>query len=159
MTTKNPDKPADEIEVITTNRKARFSYHILEVFEAGIVLTGSEIKSIRAGQIKIEEGYVSARGEELFLLNSHITEYAHSDSKDYNPIRPRKLLMHKGEIDKLRGQSERRGLTIVPLRVYLKRGRAKIEIALAQGKDAPDKRKTIKDRETQREAARFNRRG
>ena len=156
---KQETKEDKDSGLICQNRKARFDYHILDSFEAGIVLTGSEIKSIRAGQVKIEEGYVSAKGGELQLLGVHIQEYKQSDNRDYNPLRPRKLLMHRSEIDKLRGQIEQKGLTIVPLRLYLKRGKAKLEIGLAKGKDAPDKRKTIKAREQTREMARFTRRG
>ena len=142
------------LKVVHVNKKARFNYEILEKFEAGIVLTGAEIKSIREGKISLGEAYVSPKNEELFLHNSHIPQYTNSNDAKYNPNRVRKLLMHKREIKKLQGRVEQKGLTIVPTRVYLEKGRAKLEIALARGKDAPDKRKTIKERELNREAQR-----
>lgn len=145
-------------KIIAVNKKARFQYHIVEKFEAGIVLLGSEIKSVREGEITINESYIRPQGTELVLLNAHIKEYAFSRHEQIDPLRPRKLLMHKAEIDKLRGRVEQKGLTIVPLSVYLSRGRAKLEIALVKGKEAPDKRETIKEREAEREMARFAKR-
>ncbi len=138
-------------KVIAVNKRARFEYHILEVFEAGLVLTGAEIKSIRAGGISIAESYVQPWNGEVFILGAHIAPYSHSGSKEYEPTKKRKLLLHAQEIDKLRSRVEEKGFTIIPLRVYLKNGRAKVEIALAKGKDAPDKRKSIKEREGKRE--------
>jgi SsrA-binding protein len=144
----------DGQKIITENRKARFDYHILESFEAGLVLTGAEIKSIRTGEITVNEAYVRPQGSELFLLNAYIKPYAHSGDKEYDPRRPRKLLLHRKEIAKLTRELETKGTTIVPLRIYLKGGRAKIEIALGKGKAAPDKRQDIKKREADREVAR-----
>jgi SsrA-binding protein len=144
----------DGQKIITENRKARFDYHILESFEAGLVLTGAEIKSIRTGEITVNEAYVRPQGSELFLLNAYIKPYAHSGDKEYDPRRPRKLLLHRKEIAKLTRELETKGTTIVPLKIYLKGGRAKIEIALGKGKAAPDKRQDIKKREADREVAR-----
>ncbi len=141
-------------KVVCLNRKARFDYHILETFEAGIVLTGPEIKSIRQGGISLAESYISPSGDELFLIGAHIKPYSFSAQSDYDPLRKRKLLLNRHEIDLLRTRVERKGLTIVPLQMHLKRGRAKLEIALAKGKAAPDKRDTIKRREGEREARR-----
>ena len=142
------------IKIVSENRKARFNYQILETFEAGIVLSGAEIKSIRADGISLSEAYVHPQSNALFLLNAHIRPYEFSAEKLYDPIRPRQLLLHRREIDKLRGRVEQRGLTIVPLRLYLKRGRAKLEIALARGKAGPDRRNDIKERDSRRELAR-----
>jgi len=144
----------DGQKIITENRKARFDYHILESFEAGLVLTGAEIKSARTGEITVNEAYVRPQGSELFLLNAYIKPYAHSGDKEYDPRRPRKLLLHRKEIAKLTRELETKGTTIVPLKIYLKGGRAKIEIALGKGKAAPDKRQDIKKREADREVAR-----
>ena len=144
----------DAVKVVTTNRKARFDYHILETFEAGLVLTGAEIKSIRAGEITVNEAYVRPQGGELFLLNAYIKPYTHNGDREYDPLRPRKLLMHRREIAKLIRELETAGTTIVPLDIHLKHGRAKIEIALGKGKAAPDKRHDIKKREATRDIAR-----
>ena len=148
-----------DFEVIALNKKARFDYHIVECFEAGMVLTGNEIKSIRAGLINLKESYIRPQGGELHLIGAHITEYEHSSDNKYNPVRPRKLLMHKHEILKLSSRVEAKGLTLVPLRIYLKKNLAKLEIALAKGKDAPDKRRDEFDKERKREAERAMKRG
>jgi SsrA-binding protein len=145
---------SESVKVVTANRKARFDYHIIETFEAGLVLTGAEIKSIRAGEITVNEAYVRPQNGELFLLNAYIKPYSHSGDKQYDPRRPRKLLMHKREIVKLIRELEAKGTTLVPLQVHLKDGRAKLEVALGKGKAAPDKRQDIKKREAQREVAR-----
>jgi SsrA-binding protein len=145
---------SESVKVVTANRKARFDYHIIESFEAGLVLTGAEIKSIRAGEITVNEAYVRPQNGELFLLNAYIKPYSHSGDKEYDPRRPRKLLMHKREIAKLIRELEAKGTTLVPLQVHLKDGRAKLEVALGKGKAAPDKRQDIKKREAQREVAR-----
>ena len=148
------DNMAEAVKIVAANRKARFDYHILETFEAGLVLTGAEIKSIRSGEATISEAYVRPDKEELFLLNAYILPYSHSADKEYDPRRPRKLLMHRREINKLIRELETKGMTIVPLQIHLKNGRAKIEIALGKGKAAPDKRQDIKKREGEREIAR-----
>jgi len=145
---------SEAVKVIAANRKARFDYHILDTFEAGLVLTGAEIKSIRSGEITVNEAYVRPQGGELFLLNAYIKPYSHSGDKEYDPRRPRKLLMHKREIEKLIRELETKGTTIVPLQLHLKNGRAKLEIALGKGKAAPDKRQDIKKREASRDIAR-----
>lgn len=148
-------------KVILINKKARFEYHIIETLEAGIVLTGAEIKSVRGGGMSVEEGYVRPFSDGMYLLGATIQPYAHGHqgATGYDPIRPRKLLLHRREIDFLRGRVEQKGLTIVPLKVYLKEGRAKVEIGLARGKDNPDKRATIRERDAKREVARAIKRG
>ena len=146
-------------KLICENRKARFNYEILDTFEAGVVLTGAEIKSVRAGGISIAESYVRAENGEMVILQMHINPYQFNSLAGYEPERKRKLLLHKGEIDKLQNSIERKGLTIVPLKVYLKRGYAKVLIALAKGKASPDKRETIRRREANRDAARAMKRG
>jgi SsrA-binding protein len=150
-------KPAEEAtgkKIMVVNRKARFDYHIVEVFEAGLVLTGQEIKSIRAGGASLAESYIRPKHSELFLVGCHIQLYSHSGLREYDPVRDRKLLMHRSEIDKLRGKVESKGFTLVPLSLYLKDGYAKLEVALAKGKAAPDKRDATKEREAQRDMAR-----
>ena len=144
----------DGRKVLALNKKARFNYEILQTFEAGIVLTGAEIKSVRLGKITLSESFVRPEGGELWLLQAYIAQYSHDSSKEYDPQRKRKLLMKKKDIFWLQGRVEQKGLTIVPLQLYLSHGFAKIEIALARGKDAPDKRETIKSREASREAQR-----
>jgi SsrA-binding protein len=138
------------------NRKARFHYEIGEVFEAGIALTGTEVKSVRAGKATIAESYADARGGEIWLINATIPEYLQAHRFNHAPKRPRKLLLHKSQINKLAGAVEREGMTIVPLKLYFNdRGRAKIEIALARGKKLHDKRETLKKRSWERERGRL----
>lgn len=150
---------SEAVKLIAANKKARFDYHIIETVEAGIVLTGAEIKSIRQGGVSIAESYVAPGADSLYLLNAHIKPYAFSGAKEYDPIRRRKLLLKQSEIDRLRGRVEKAGLTIVPLQIYLKNGYAKVEIALAKGKAAPDKRDTAKSKDAAREIARAMKRG
>ncbi|MBX7139353.1 MAG: SsrA-binding protein SmpB [Oligoflexia bacterium] len=149
-----PPPPASAVKVICLNRKARHNYHIIETFEAGLVLDGGEIKSIRLGQITLDQSYIAPYGGELFLVGAHIKPYSFSSDKEIDPTRKRKLLLHKHEMDKLIGRVEQKGFTLIPLQIHLRRGRAKVELALAKGKDAPDKRADIKDREKRREAER-----
>ena len=138
------------------NRKARFHYEIGEVFEAGIALTGTEVKSVRAGKATIAESYADARGGEIWLINANIPEYLQAHRFNHAPKRPRKLLLHKRQINKLAGAVEREGMTIVPLKLYFNdKGRAKIEIALARGKKLHDKRETEKKRSWERERGRL----
>jgi SsrA-binding protein len=151
---KKPPAPAPTIE----NRRARFEYEWLEQFEAGIVLTGTEIKSIRTGQISIAEGYARIRDGELWLLSMRIPPYKEGSFSNVDPNRPRKLLVHRKEIDRLAGRVSEKGLTLIPVRLYFKRGIVKISIALARGKKTWDKRKDEKDRDVQREMARAVRR-
>jgi SsrA-binding protein len=141
-------------KTVVVNKKARFNYAIEESFEAGLVLTGSEIKSIREGRANIAESYIRPVEGELFLVQAHITEYSHSHDPKYDPLRKRKLLMHKREIEKLSARVEAQGFTLVPLSIYLKRGKAKLQVALAKGKAAPDKRRVTRERELDREASR-----
>ncbi len=142
------------IKVIGLNKQARFNYEIVETFEAGIVLTGSEIKSIRAGHISLGDSYARSDDGEIYLIQAHIRQYSHDRSTDYDPVRKRKLLLHKHEINKLIGRVETKGLTLVPLKIYLKKGKAKLELAVAKGKHGPDKRLSIRTRELDREAHR-----
>ncbi len=137
--------------VIATNRKARHEYEILERLEAGLVLTGSEIKSIRDGKVNLQEAYAAIDGGEAWLVGCHIAPYPMAGYADHVPDRRRKLLLHRRQIDQLHFETRAKGITLVPLRLYLKDGRAKVEIALARGKKLHDKRRTIRDRETQRQ--------
>ena len=139
------------LKVVATNRKAKHEYFILDTYEAGIVLKGSEIKSIRAGQISLAQAYVSTDGQEAWLMNAHIAPYSQASRFNHDPLRSRKLLLHRSEIRKLYEKVRLRGATIVPLRVYLKDGIAKVEIALARGKKHYDKRAEIAKRDAQRE--------
>lgn len=147
-----------DVKVVATNRKARHEYFLLDTFEAGIALKGSEIKSIRAGQISLAQAYVSVDGREAWLLDCHIAPYEQAGIFNHDPRRPRKLLLHRKEILNLYDQVRQKGNTIVPLRVYLKRGMAKVEIAVAKGKKQYDKRQTIAKRDMQREIERNFRR-
>ena len=143
---------------IATNRQARHRYHFLDTWEAGLVLTGTEVKSLREGKAQIKDGYASLRGTEVWLHNVHIPPYAPASRENHEPERPRKLLMRRGEIERLIGKTREKGLTLVPTRMYFKNGRAKVEIALARGKDVGDKRQAIKEREMKREMERAIRR-
>jgi len=136
------------------NRRARFEYHILESMEAGIVLTGTEIKSVREGGVSISEAYARLRDGELWLLGMHIPPYKQGSFSNVDPNRPRKLLLHREQIERLGGRAAEKGLTIVPLRMYFTRGRAKVEIGLARGKKIWDKREATAKRDVQREIAR-----
>ena len=141
----------DPPKIIAENRKANFDYHILETFEAGIVLLGTEIKSIREGGVSLRESFCKVTGSEIFLWNAHIAPYSHRGSADHDATRTRKLLLKREEINKLLGKVVEKGLTLVPLRMYFKNGRAKLVIALARGKNVVDKRETIRRREADRE--------
>ncbi len=144
------------LKVVADNRKARFNYEIGETFEAGVALTGSEVKSLRAGKATIAESYADARDGEVWLINSNIPEYLQAGRYNHAPKRPRKLLLHKRQINKLIGAVERQGFTVVPLKLYFNaRGRAKVEIALARGKKQHDKRETLKRRSWDRERSRL----
>ncbi len=150
---KRPPAPTPTVD----NRRARFEYEWLEQFEAGIALTGTEIKSIRTGQISIGEAYARIRDGELWLLSMYVPPYKEGSFSNVEPNRPRKLLLHRKEIDRLANRVSEKGLTLIPVRLYFKRGRVKISIALARGKKIWDKRKTEKDRDLQRELARATR--
>ena len=140
--------------VIATNRKARHDYLLEDTFEAGMVLTGTEIKSIRAGNVNIRESYVQPKGGEVWLLNCHISPYDPASRENHDPRRPRKLLLKKREIARLESRVTERGYTVVPTRLYLKNGRAKIEIALARGKRQYDKRTSLSQTQSNRDIER-----
>jgi SsrA-binding protein len=149
-------KPERNFKVVADNRKARFNYEIGDVFEAGIALTGTEVKSLRQGKANIAESYAAARDGELWLYNSNIPEYQQASRFNHPPKRPRKLLLHRREIHKLIGAIEREGMTLVPLKLYFnEKGRAKIEMAVARGKKLHDKRETEKKRSWERERSRL----
>jgi SsrA-binding protein len=149
---------SENVKVVANNRKASFEYFLLEKFEAGLVLQGSEIKSIRAGQMSIHESYVDiVNGEEAWLVEANIAPYVQANRFNHDPKRKRKLLLHKKQIRELWNNIRIKGMTVVPTRVYLKDGRAKIEIALAKGKKAYDKRATIAKRDEARSAERESR--
>src|ERR671932_2656879 len=143
---------------VASNRQASFRYHLLDKWEAGLVLTGTEVKSLREGKAQLKDGYAAVRDGEVWLYNVHIPPYAPATRENHEPERPRKLLMHRGEIERLIGKTKERGLTLVPTRIYFKGPRAKVEIALARGKDVGDKRHAIKERELRREMERAVRR-
>lgn len=147
------------IKIVATNRKANFEYFLLDHFEAGISLQGSEIKSIRAGQMSLAEAYVRIDeiGREAWLMNSHIAPYDPASRFNHDPLRPRRLLLHKKEIRELWDSVRQKGVTVIPVKVYLKDGRAKIDIAIAKGKRLFDKRQDIAKRDMQREAEREHR--
>ena len=139
---------------IATNRQASFRYEFLEKLECGLVLTGTEVKSLRGGKAQLKDGYAQVQNGEVWLHNVHIPPYAPATRENHEPERPRKLLMHKREIERLIGKTRERGLTIVPTRIYFKGARAKVELALARGKDVGDKRQAIKERDMKRELER-----
>ena len=148
----------ENVKVMATNRKAGFEYFLLERFEAGLVLNGSEIKSIRAGQVSIQESYVDIEGgEQAWLIEAHIAPYEQANRFNHDPKRKRKLLLHKKQIREIWNNVRIKGMTVVPTRIYLKDGRAKIEIALAKGKKAYDKRAVIAKRDEARSAERETR--
>ena len=147
----------EEIKVVATNRKASFEYFLLEKFEAGLALQGSEIKSIRAGQMSLVESYIDIEAGQAWLRGAHIAPYEQASRYNHDPLRARRLLLHKKEIRQLFNSVRQKGMTIVPTRVYLKEGRAKIEIALARGKKMHDKRNEIAKRDQARDAERESR--
>ncbi len=140
--------------IVTKNRKAYHDYFIEETFEAGISLQGTEVKSLRGGRVNLKDSYVIIKNEEAFLLNCHISPYSHGNIQNHDPVRTRKLLLHKKEISKLWGIISQKGLTIIPLKIYFKRGKAKVEIGLAKGKRQYEKRETVKKKEADREIER-----
>ena len=151
--------PFDKKQIVAENRRARYDYFVEERFEAGIQLTGTEVKSLRHGEGSIAESYAAVEGDEVWLINSHIPEYSHGNRLNHQPRRQRKLLLKGREIAKLQGAVARQGLTLVPLSIYFNsRGRAKVELALARGKKVHDKRETVKERDWKREQGRLMRR-
>jgi len=153
-------RPAEfnKVKTVAENRRARFDYAIQDVYEAGIVLRGTEVKSLRFGDGSITESYAEVKGEEIWLVNSNIPEFSHGNRFNHEPKRPRKLLLKQREIAKMHGAVARDGMTLVPLSVYFnERGKAKVELALAKGKNVRDKRETTKEREWKREQGRIMR--
>ncbi len=141
-------------KVAATNRKAYHDYFIQETLEAGMSLLGTEVKSLREGRVNLKEGYVAIKDNEAFLLNCHISPYSHGNLQNHDPLRPRKLLLHKKEISRLWGALTQKGLTLLPLKIYFIKGKAKVEIGLAKGKREYEKRATIKEKEDRREIER-----
>jgi SsrA-binding protein len=145
---------SDRIQLICRNRKAYFEYTVDAIFEAGLVLQGTEAKSLRQGKANIEDAYARFRDGDIYLLNAHISPYSHAAGENHEPDRPRKLLLHKRELKRLAGKIQEKGYTLIPIRLYFKNEYAKVELALAKGKRQADKRETIRRREEQRELER-----
>ena len=141
-------------KTITINRKARSDYEVLESLEAGIALKGTEVKSLREGRINLKDSFAKVQDGEVFLVNAHISPYSHGNIQNHDPLRERKLLLHKDEIKRLTGKTQEKGLTLVPLKVYFLRGKAKVQLGLARGRKQYDKREEIKRRDTEREIKR-----
>ncbi len=137
-------------KVVCTNKKALFNYHIEETYEAGLVLKGTEVKSLRLGRASLGDSYAEVRGKEIFLVNCHISPYPYATHDQHDPLRPKKLLLHKREIRRLIGKLKERGLTLIPLRIYFVGGKAKVELGLGRGKKKIDKREQIKKRDEER---------
>jgi SsrA-binding protein len=138
-------------KLISDNRRARHDFHLLDRFEAGLVLSGTEVKALREGKISLQQAYAEVRDGEAWLIGVHIAEYGQGNRANHDPDRPRKLLLHRREIDRLYGQMREKGFTLVPTRLYFKDGRAKVELAVAKGKDLYDKRRGIAERDARRE--------
>jgi SsrA-binding protein len=153
----NPEK-SGRVKVVATNRRARRNYTILDTYEAGLVLLGSEVKSLREGKMELKDSYGDIRRGEAFLVGAHISPYGFAREGGHDPERERKMLLHRREIDRIAGAVAEKGLTLVPLQVYFKDGKVKVELALARGKTTVDKRHTIRDREHAREMERAARR-
>ncbi len=151
MKGKGGAKPADGEKIVATNRRARFDYSIEDSWEAGLALTGSEVKSLREGNVNLSDAYAMPKGDELFLVNCRIGEYKQAAQFGHPPLRDRKLLMRRAEIDRIRGKVEQRGYTLVPLRLYFKKGWAKVELGLGKGRAHEDRREAIAERESKRE--------
>jgi SsrA-binding protein len=149
-----------DIKILSDNRSAGHDYLLSDRYEAGLVLTGTEVKAAKTGKVQLKESYAEITEGEAFLVNAHISEYSHGNLMNHMPVRRRKLLLHRGEIEKLRAETRERGLTIVPTKLYLKGGRIKVEIAVGKGKKFHDKREAVKAKEMQAEAkAALGRRG
>lgn len=149
---------AGRVKVVATNRRARRNYAIVDTFEAGMALLGSEVKSLRAGKMELKDSYGDIRRGEVFLVGAHISPYDFAHEGGHEPERERKLLLHRREIDRIGGALAEKGLTLIPLQVYFKGGKAKVEMALAKGKTTVDKRQTLREREHAREMERAQRR-
>jgi len=144
--------PETQVKILAANRQAGYNYFLFERFEAGMVLTGTEVKAARDGKVQLKDSYAQVEGNEAWLMNAHISPYSHGNRANHNPLRSRKLLLHRREIDKLLGKTRDRGLTLIPTRVYLKNGRIKCELALARAKKLYDKRAAERARTTEAEA-------
>ena len=140
------------IKILSDNRYAGHTYHLLERFEAGLALTGTEVKAARSGKIQLKDAFAEIQANEAWLLNAHISQYSHGNRENHEPVRRRKLLLHREEIDKLLGKTREKGLTLIPTKMYLKNGRIKLELALAKGKKLHDKREVERKREMEAEA-------
>ncbi len=140
--------------VVSTNKKAYHDYSIEETYEAGISLLGTEVKSMREGRVNLKDSYAIIKGNEIFLFNCHVSPYSHGNLQNHDPLRTRKLLLHRREIDKLWGKLSQKGFTLIPLRIYFKRGKVKVEIGLVRGKRKYEKREALKEKEAQREIQR-----
>ena len=144
-------KPDDGLKIVAVNRKARHDYHLSDHMEAGLALRGTEVKSAREGRVNLKDSYAAERGGELYLMQCHISPYSHAYYENHDPLRPRKLLVHRRELRKLIGKISQRGLTLIPTRVYFRRGRLKVELALAKGKKLHDRRAAVRERDLDRE--------
>jgi SsrA-binding protein len=144
--------PENEIRILSDNRSAGHNYHLLDRYEAGLVLTGTEVKAAKSGKIQLKESYAEVAENEAWLINAHISEYSHGNLMNHSPVRKRKLLLHRSEIEKLQAETREKGLTIVPTKLYLKSGRIKVELAVGKGKKFHDKREAVKAKEMQAEA-------
>jgi SsrA-binding protein len=153
------DQLEPKIKLLSDNRHAAHNYHLLERFEAGLALTGTEVKSAKDGRVQLKDSFAEVAGNEAWLLNAHIGQYSHGNRENHEPMRRRKLLLHRAEIEKLLGKTREKGLTLVPTKMYLKNGRIKLELAVAKGKKLHDKRESEREREMEAEArAGMNRR-
>jgi len=147
-------KEDDGRKIVCKNKRAWHEYEIMEAVEAGMVLLGTEVKSMREGRVNLKDAYAKVQGDEVFLVEAHISPYSHGNISNHDPLRPRKLLLHKREIRRLGGKVQERGLTLIPLQIYFKEGKAKVELGLARGKRLYDKRAAIKKRDENRDLAR-----
>jgi SsrA-binding protein len=151
-------KAREGIKIVAQNRKARHDYFIEDSYEAGMVLKGTEVKALREGKVNLKDGYARIKDGEIFLMDIHISPYAFGNRDNHDPLRPRKLLMHEGEIHRLTGKVKERGFSLIPLSIYFSHGRAKVSLALAKGKKLYDKRETLKRRAMEKEVERSRRR-
>jgi SsrA-binding protein len=142
----------NRIVILSDNRQASHNYHLLERYEAGLALTGTEVKAAKSGKIQLKDSFAEVIGNEAWLLNAHISQYSHGNRENHEPTRRRKLLLHRNEIDKLLGKTREKGLTLIPTKLYLKNGRIKCELAVGKGKKLHDKRESERQKETQAEA-------
>jgi len=145
-------KPEPGIKILSDNRHAAHNYHLMERFEAGLVLTGTEVKSAKSGRVQLKDSFAEVVGNEAWLMNAHISQYSHGNRENHEPVHRRKLLLHRAEIDKLLGKTREKGLTLIPTKMYLKNGRIKCELAVGKGKKLHDKRETEREREMEAEA-------